>query len=98
MKEENKKCWNCGKYEALYTKGSCCFNQEKFGLCKDNNKIVGKQQTCENWVVRQPDRRTRRNVMTQLDALRESLASIEQIIKEENVIFQSIVDCFLDVE
>ena len=98
MKEENKRCWNCWKYAALYTRGGACFNPEKFGLCKANDKIVGKQQTCENWVVRQPDRRTRRNVMTQLDALRESLAAIEQIIKEEDEIFNSIIDCFLDTE
>lgn len=36
MKEENKKCWSCAKFERYYTKGYCALQKEKvdFALYK----------------------------------------------------------------
>ena len=85
MKDENKKCWNCCKYAILYTKGYAYFNQEKIGLCREQQKVTDKQDSCDKWGHRSQMKRNMRKGITlsHLEALLERLTAIEQIMREE---------------
>ena len=93
MKEENKKCWNCWKYAAFYTKGLAYFNQEKIGMCREHNKIVAKQESCDKWKCRQVNRNIRKSLtLRHLSELLERFTTIEQIMKEEKELDKKLIE------
>ncbi len=84
MDEKRKECWNCGNYNAYYTKGFCCFDKTKQGYCSKRLEIKEKHDRCEFW---------RQN--THLNGMRKAMAkkaltdilinlsAIRQILQEE---------------
>ena len=85
MKEENKKCWSCGRFQRFYTKKYCNLQKEDMGLCSFQNKIVSKDESCEMWNYRQRirDRRKQMAISSIVD-IRSKLEVIEQILTEES--------------
>ena len=85
MKEENKKCWSCGKYDAYYTQGFSYFNKEKIGYCCVHNKITDNKDSCGEWCYNQRRRNLKKAVaLKSLTEILSRLAVIEQILKEEH--------------
>lgn len=87
MKEENKKCWSCGRFQRYYTKGYCNFQKEEVGFCSSQNKIVGIDESCKMWNYRQRVRHMRRQMaISSIVDIRSKLEVIEQILTEEKVL------------
>ena len=90
MERKNKACWNCGSYQAYYTKGLCHFDKLNNGLCGKHKKTVNKHEQCEflrsnyNW------RGLREKVAKRkLNDILDGIVEIRQILfeeKEENEI------------
>ena len=84
MKEENKKCWSCGRFQSYYTKGYCNLKKEEVGFCSLQNKIVGKGESCKMWNYRQRVRNMRKQMaISSIVDIRSKLEVIEQILTEE---------------
>ncbi len=84
MKEENKKCWSCAKFERYYTKGFCALQKEKVGFCSLQSKIVDKDDSCKMWNFRQRVRNIRKKMaINSIIEIRSKLDVIEQILTEE---------------
>lgn len=84
MKEENKKCWSCGRFQRFYTKGFCNLQKEDFGLCSSHNKIVRKDESCKTWQYCQRIRNMRKRMaINSIVDIRSRLEVIEQILTEE---------------
>lgn len=84
MKEENKKCWSCGRFQRYYTKGYCNFQKEDIGFCSSQNKIVRKDESCKRWNYRQSVRNMRKQMaISSIVDIRSKLEVIEQILTEE---------------
>lgn len=84
MKEENKKCWSCGRFQRYYTKGYCNFQKEQIGFCSSQNKIVCKNESCKMWNYRQRVRNMRKQMaISSIVQIRNKLEVIEQILTEE---------------
>ncbi len=52
MQEEERKkkeCLYCGNFEGYYTKALRCFERTKQGYCRELDKIVNNQDSCEFW-------------------------------------------------
>lgn len=85
MKEENKKCWSCGKYKAYYTQGLSCFDKEKIGYCCVHEKITGNHDSCDKWCLNQQKRTFKKAIaLKSLTEILSRLTAIEQILKEEH--------------
>ena len=85
MKEENKKCWSCGRFQRYYTKGYCNLQKEEMGFCSFQNKIVGKDESCKMWNYRQRVRNMRKQMaISSIVDIRRKLEVIEQILMEES--------------
>ena len=85
MKEENKKCWSCGRFQRFYTKGFCNFQKENIGFCSFQNKIVDKVESCKFWNYRQRVRNMRKQMaISSIIDVRGKLEVIEQILTEES--------------
>ena len=85
MKEENKQCWSCGRFERYYTKGYCNLQKENVGFCSYQNKIVCVNETCMMWKYRQRVRYMRKQMaITSLCEIYDKITVIEEILKEEN--------------
>ena len=79
-----KKCWNCWKYKAFYTKGYFKFNRENQGNCTKHEKIVGKHENCEYWGSNAISRKIRKSIcLKALDEALSGLLEIKQILIEE---------------
>lgn len=84
MKEENKKCWSCGRFQRYYTKGDSNFQKEEVGFCSSQSKIVCKNESCKMWNYRQRIRNMRKQMaITSIVDIRSKLEVIEQILIEE---------------
>lgn len=84
MKEENKKCWSCGRFHRYYTKGYSNFQKEEVGFCSSQSKIVCKNESCKMWNYRQRIRNMRKQMaITSIVDIRSKLEVIEQILIEE---------------
>lgn len=84
MKEENKKCWSCGRFQRYYTKGYSNFQKEEVGFCSSQSKIVCKNESCKMWNYRQRIRNMRKQMaITSIVDIRSKLEVIEQILIEE---------------
>ena len=84
MKEENKKCWSCGRFQRYYTKGYCNLQKEEVGLCSFQNKIVSTGESCKMWNYRQRVRNMRKQMaISSIVDIRSKLEVIEQILTEE---------------
>ena len=84
MKEENKKCWSCGRFQRYYTKGYSNFQKEEIGFCSLQNKIVCKGERCKMWNYRQRVRNMRKQMaISSIVDIRSKLEVIEQILIEE---------------
>ena len=87
MKEENKKCWSCGRFQRYYTKGHCNLQKEEIGFCSSQNKIVCKDGSCKMWNYRQRVRNMRKQMaISSIVDIRSKLEVIEQILTEERVL------------
>ena len=85
MKEENKKCWNCGAFRRFYTKGYCNLQQEDIGFCSTQNKIVDKKENCKKWNYRQRVRNMRKQTaISSIADIRTKIDVIEKILTEES--------------
>ena len=85
MKEENKKCWSCGRFKRFYTKGHCNLQKEEIGFCSLQNKIVGKDESCKKWHYLQRVRNMRKQLaISSIADIRSKLEVIEQILTEES--------------
>ena len=85
MKEENKKCWSCGRFQSFYTKGYCNFKKEEVGFCSYKNKIVNKNESCKTWNYRLTVRNMRKRMaINSIVDIRNKLEVIEQILMEES--------------
>ena len=74
MKEENKRCWSCGRFQRYYTKGYCSYH----------NKIVQKDESCKMWYFGQRVRNMRKKMaIDSIVDIRCKLEVIEQILTEE---------------
>ena len=84
MKEENKKCWSCGRFQRYYTKGYGNLHKEEVGFCSLLNKIVSKDESCKMWNYRQKVRNMRRQTaISSIVDICDKLNVIEQILTEE---------------
>ena len=84
MKEENKKCWSCGRFQRYYTKGYCNLQKEEVWFCTLQNKIVCKDESCKMWNYRQKVRNMRKKMaISSIVDIRSKLEVIEQILTEE---------------
>ena len=84
MKEENKKCWSCGRFQRYYTKGYCNLHKEEVGFCSLQNKIVSKDENCKMWHYGQRVRNMRKKMAIEsIIDIRCKLEVIEQILTEE---------------
>ena len=84
MKEENKKCWSCGRFQRYYTKGYSNFQKEEVGFCSSQSKIVCKNESCKMWNYRQRIRNMRKHMaITSIVDIRSKLEVIEQMLIEE---------------
>lgn len=84
MKEENRKCWNCGNFSRYYTKSASRFEKTKQGVCSKCQKIVTNRDCCELWRNRNTVTCLRKLTATKaLRKILEDLAAIRQIFEEE---------------
>ncbi len=84
MKEENKKCWSCGRFNVYYTKGFCNLHKEEVGYCNLHNKIVNKHETCKTWRYGERVRRMRKNMaINAIIDISTKMEVIEKILKDE---------------
>lgn len=84
MKEENKKCWSCGKFHAYYTKGFCNLQKEEVGYCTSHNKIVNKSESCKTWRYCERVRNMRKNMaINAIVDISTKMEVIAEILKEE---------------
>ena len=84
MKDENKKCWSCGRFQRYYTKGYSNFQKEEVGFCSLQDKIVCKDETCKKWNYRQKVRNMRKQMaISSIVDIRGKLEVIERILTEE---------------
>jgi len=80
-----KECFNCGNYQAYYTKGYCKFDREDQGNCVKHNKIVGKHEGCEQWRSNAIRRKVRKSVcLKNLDIALSDLSEMKQILSENS--------------
>ena len=84
MKEENKKCWSCGRFDRYYTKGYCILKKEDVGFCSSQNRIVYKDESCKMWNYRQKVRNMRKQMaISSIIDIHGKLEVIEQVLTEE---------------
>ena len=86
MQEEDRKkkeCLYCGNFEGYYTKALRCFERTKQGYCRELDKIVNNQDSCEFW---KPNRRRylmrRRAASRALYEILTEISAIRQIMQE----------------
>lgn len=60
-----------------YSKAYCSFYREKFGLCRKQQKIVDKHESCESFKTKTFDRTVKRAAV--IDALNNALTEINTI-------------------
>lgn len=85
MEEKNKKCWSCIRFQRFYTKGYCSLQKEDVGFCSFQNKIVGKDESCQMWNYRQRIRNMRKQMaINSIIDIRSRLEVIEQLLIEES--------------
>ena len=85
MKDENKKCWSCGRFQRFYTKGVCNLQKEDVGLCSLHNKIVRKDESCKTWQYCPRIRNMRKQMaINSIVDIRCKLEVIERILTEES--------------
>ncbi|MCH5146531.1 MAG: hypothetical protein J1F61_00825 [Clostridiales bacterium] len=84
MKEENKKCWSCGRFQRYYTKGYGNLHKEDIGFCTSQNKIVCKDEGCKMWNYRQKVRNMRKQMaISSIVDICSKLEVIKHILTEE---------------
>lgn len=84
MKEENKKCWSCGKFHAYYTKGFCNLQKEAVGYCTSHNKIVDRNETCNRWRYCEGVRGMRKKMaINAIIDISTKMGVIQEILQEE---------------
>jgi len=84
MERKNKACWNCGNYQAYYTKGFCNFDKLDCGYCKAKKENVKKTEQCEKWKTNYRYRGMRKTVaMRALDEVLTQITELRQILFEE---------------
>ncbi len=87
MKDESKKCYNCGNFRAYYTKGELQFNKSDYGECRSSSYAVcDKHGCCDNWRTK-PNRwgipRKKSLAKSRLVDILNQLADIRQILQED---------------
>ena len=84
MDEKKRKCWSCFKYKAFYTKGYCHFDKKDIGFCQQHNKIVDKNNCCEQWCFGYASKAYRHHTIAeQLTEIKEKLNIIEIAMNED---------------
>ena len=85
MANEGRKCYNCLRYSAYYTKQISFFDKLNYGRCSLDNKLLQeKHGTCEFWYPK-PKRNLRqaRAAYKALCEASEAICMIQQILSEE---------------
>ena len=84
MEQSNKRCWNCVSFRAYYTRGFCCIMKEDIGLCRRQDIIVGKRDSCESWRFRYLGKDERRRIaLGAIPEIYNKIADIAEILKDE---------------
>lgn len=84
MKDDNRKCWNCGSFRAYYTRGYCCLLKENNGFCNRNNKIMEKSDSCEKWFSRHTSKEKRTRIaVNSISEIYQKVAVLEQLLMDE---------------
>ena len=81
MEIKEHRCFNCGSFEAYFTKAYCCYLREDCGMCKKQNKVINKQSTCEKWHTRFYDRKKRKSAVR--GVVLTDISVIRQFIEED---------------
>ena len=85
MENDRRRCYNCWRYSAYYTKQITFFEKLNYGRCSYKDEPVqDKYETCELW---QPKRkRTLRQMKAASEALcraADSICMLQQVLCEE---------------
>lgn len=84
MEQANHKCCTCRSFHAYYTRGYCQLLREKNGYCTAHQKVVEKNDGCDNWHIRYVSRKDRMRIaLRSIPEIYDKIAVIEQILKEE---------------
>lgn len=79
-----RKCFECGSFDAYFTKAYCCYLREDCGYCRLHKKVVDKKSTCEDWRTRCCNPKKRKSaIMTQLKNVLTDISVIKQFIEDE---------------
>ncbi len=84
MEDKNHRCFNCGSFEAYFTKAYCCYLREDCGMCKKLKRVVSKQDSCESWRTRNFNQAKKKSmVLASLNNVLTDISVIRQFIEEE---------------
>lgn len=82
--QKTRKCFECGDFNAYFTKAYCCYLREDCGYCKKHNKVVDKKFTCPDWRTKYYDHKKRKSaVMSSLKNVLTDISVIRQFIEDE---------------
>lgn len=80
-----RKCYNCLRYSAYYTKQITFFDKLDYGRCSFNNELLqNKHGSCERWQAKsKPRLRQVKAASAALCKAAESICIIQQILSED---------------
>ncbi len=76
------KCFNCGSFEAYYSKGYCCFLRADCGHCKKFGETKQKHFYCESWRSRYYPAISSGRVLKELETALTQINGIKLILDE----------------
>lgn len=82
MKEENKQCIRCLRFERYYTKGVKRFNGTQCGYCPLRRSIVDIHDTCDKF-LRKPVYCIKRTLRVELNDLLSQISSIRAVLEDD---------------
>ena len=85
MENKGRRCYNCLRYSAYYTKQISYFDKLDYGRCSLKDELLqNKHQTCEHWTgKRRSNTRQMKVASAALCRAAESICIIQQILSEE---------------
>lgn len=76
------KCFNCGSFEAYYSKGYCCFLRADCGHYKKFDETKQKHFYCENWRSKYYPAISSGRVLKELETALTQINGIKLILEE----------------
>lgn len=91
MQEKNKRCLNCGNYQAYYEKCFCEFSRTDKGMCREKREILDKNGICEHWKSKKILRARRKAVaLRALNDIISDIKALRQIFQEEKEEYEAV--------